>query len=263
MWAFAVRTLELPSTRRDKSCCYLTLCRKCDHGAYLGRCTDAFAAPLCVSRHEGSRSMLGTVYVDFDGTIAPADPTDALFERFCDPSWCEIEQEWQEGRCTSQVCMAKQVDLLRATPGAIDNMIANVEIDGAFLDFVDLCQRWGLRVLVVSDGLDRVVGGVLKRAGLDLTFFANRLEWQGSDRWKLAFPYARNGCTASLGNCKCSHRASGWQRGRTSRSAMADRIFASPRDRSWCWPRSGLLHTAGPRIFRTGRSTVSAMRRPS
>ena len=157
--------------------------------------------------------MLGTVYVDFDGTIAPADPTDALFERFCDPSWREIEQEWQEGRCTSQVCMAKQVDLLRATPGAIDNMIANVEIDGAFPDFVDLCRRWGLRVLVVSDGLDRVVGGVLKRAGLDLTFFANRLEWQGGDRWKLAFPYARNGCTASLGNCKCSHRASGWQRG--------------------------------------------------
>jgi hypothetical protein len=26
------------------------------------------------------------VYVDFDGTIAPDDPTDALFARFADPS---------------------------------------------------------------------------------------------------------------------------------------------------------------------------------
>ena len=51
-------------------------------------------------------------------------------------------------------------------------------------------------VLVLSDGLDRVVGSVLRAAGLDLPFFANRLEWQGADRWKLAFPFARRGCTA-------------------------------------------------------------------
>jgi 2-hydroxy-3-keto-5-methylthiopentenyl-1-phosphate phosphatase len=44
--------------------------------------------------------MLGSVYVDFDGTIAPSDPTDTLFARFCDPSWRTIEREWQEGRRT-------------------------------------------------------------------------------------------------------------------------------------------------------------------
>jgi len=157
--------------------------------------------------------MLGTVYVDFDGTIAPADPTDALFDRFCDPSWRDIEREWQEGRCTSQVCMAQQVDLLRATPGAIDRLLATVAIDPQFPAFVDLCRRWDLRVVVVSDGLDRVVGSVLRTAGMRLPFFANRLEWLGGDRWKLAFPFARRDCTASLGNCKCGHRASGKQRG--------------------------------------------------
>ena len=60
--------------------------------------------------------MLGSVYVDFDGTIAPSDPTDTVFERFCDPSWRTIEREWQEGRRTARDCMAQQVDLLRATP---------------------------------------------------------------------------------------------------------------------------------------------------
>jgi len=156
--------------------------------------------------------MLGTVYVDFDGTIAPADPTDALFERFCDPSWRTIEREWQEGRCTSRACMTRQVDLLRATPEAIDGFLATVIIDPQFPAFVDLCRCWGLRVVVLSDGLDRVVGRVLRAAGADLPFFANRLEWQGGDRWRLAFPFARSGCTAKLGNCKCGHRASGWHR---------------------------------------------------
>ena len=30
------------------------------------------------------------VYVDFDGTIAPDEPTDQLFERFADPGWGKI-----------------------------------------------------------------------------------------------------------------------------------------------------------------------------
>lgn len=157
--------------------------------------------------------MLGTVYVDFDGTIAPADPTDALFDRFCDPSWRDIEQEWQRGECTARACMARQVDLLRATPAAIDEMLSTVAIDPQFPQFVALCRRSGLNVTVLSDGLDRVVGRVLRDAGLKLPYFANRLEWCGGDRWKLAFPFARSGCMASLGNCKCGHRAAGRHRG--------------------------------------------------
>ena len=50
-------------------------------------------------------------------------------------------------------------------------------------------------------------GDVLRATGLNLPFFANRLRWLGGDRWKLDFPFALSGCAASLGNCKCSHRA--------------------------------------------------------
>jgi 2,3-diketo-5-methylthio-1-phosphopentane phosphatase len=151
--------------------------------------------------------MLGTVYVDFDGTIAPSDPTDTLFERFCGPSWRQIELEWQRGALTASACMAQQVDLLRATPEAIVELLSTVEIDPSFPGFVELCRSWGLRVVVLSDGMDRVVNYVLRAAGLNLSFFANRLEWLGGDRWKLGFPFKRARCTASLGNCKCSHRA--------------------------------------------------------
>jgi 2,3-diketo-5-methylthio-1-phosphopentane phosphatase len=153
--------------------------------------------------------MLGTVYVDFDGTIAPSDPTDTVFDRFCDPSWRDLEQEWQQGRRTAQDCMARQVELLKAAPEAIDQLLHTIAIDPQFPRFVDLCRRWQLRVVVLSDGTDRVVRHVLRAAGMDLPFFANRLEWQGGERWKLSFPFARGDCTASLGNCKCGHRHQG------------------------------------------------------
>jgi len=149
--------------------------------------------------------MLGTVYVDFDGTIAPSDPTDNVFDRFCDPAWREIEREWQQGLRTARDCMASQVDLLRATPEALDRLLRTFPIDPHFPGFVELCRRWRLQVVVVSDGMDRVVRQVLQAAGLKLPFFANRLQWLGGERWRLDFPFARSDCAAALGNCKCGH----------------------------------------------------------
>jgi 2,3-diketo-5-methylthio-1-phosphopentane phosphatase len=155
--------------------------------------------------------MLGAVYVDFDGTIAPADPTDTVLDRFCDASWRELERDWQEGRRTAQDCMARQVELLRATPDALDELIRSLRIDPHFPAFVELCRRWQMQVIVVSDGMDRVVRHVLRAAGLNLPFFANRLQWLGRDQWKLGFPFARNECAGGLGSCKCGHRRGGAQ----------------------------------------------------
>jgi 2-hydroxy-3-keto-5-methylthiopentenyl-1-phosphate phosphatase len=164
--------------------------------------------------------MLGTVYVDFDGTIAPTDPTDCVFDRFCDPAWRGIEREWQQGLRTARDCMAHQVDLLRATPEALDGLLRTFPIDPHFPGFVELCRRWRLRVVVVSDGMDRIVRHVLRAAGLELPFFANRLQWLGGERWRLDFPHARSDCAASLGNCKCGHRRQGG--GRSIEVAVGD-----------------------------------------
>ena len=151
--------------------------------------------------------MLASVYVDFDGTIAPTDPTDRLFERFGAPTWRARDCQSQQGRRPARECMAQEVDGLRATPEAIVELLSTIEIDRQFPAFVDLCRAWHLEVIVVSDGLDRVVEHVLRAAGLQLPFFANRLQWLGDDRWRLQFPYARHDCAAALGNGNCSHRS--------------------------------------------------------
>jgi len=73
--------------------------------------------------------MRVSVYVDFDGTIAPDEPTDALFDCFADPAWREIEKEWQNGATSSRDCMERQIALLRATPDAVDAFLETVTVD--------------------------------------------------------------------------------------------------------------------------------------
>jgi 2-hydroxy-3-keto-5-methylthiopentenyl-1-phosphate phosphatase len=143
------------------------------------------------------------VFVDFDGTIAPSDTTDLALDRFADPSWQEIEDEWKAGRIGSRECMVRQIDLVRATPAQFDDFIAGIEIDPGFAEFVELCRGEGHTVTVVSDGLDRTVSRVLRRNGFNLPYYANHLQWLGGERWRLTFPHARSDCQPLSGNCKC------------------------------------------------------------
>jgi 2-hydroxy-3-keto-5-methylthiopentenyl-1-phosphate phosphatase len=144
------------------------------------------------------------VLVDFDGTIAKVDTTDALLEQFALPAWHGIEDEWKAGAIGSRECMVRQIDLVRATPAAMDRFIASIEIDPDVPAFIDDCQRRGFEVTVVSDGLDRTVRAVLGRHGIDVPIRANALRHIGGDRWALTFPHARTECRALSGNCKCA-----------------------------------------------------------
>jgi 2-hydroxy-3-keto-5-methylthiopentenyl-1-phosphate phosphatase len=99
--------------------------------------------------------------------------------------------------------MLRQIDLVRASPAELDAFVDEVTIDPGFPAFVALCQAEGLGVTVVSDGLDRTVGAVLARHGLDLPYFANHLAYRGGNRWRLEFPHARGDCRSLAGTCKC------------------------------------------------------------
>jgi 2,3-diketo-5-methylthio-1-phosphopentane phosphatase len=144
------------------------------------------------------------VFVDFDGTIVPHDVTDVLLERFAAPAWRNIEQQWQQGHIGSRECIARQVDLIRATPMELRRTISEISIDPGFAAFVRMCSRNGVGITIVSDGFDLVIEQVLQKAGLDLPAHANHLEATGKGRWRVTFPKAREDCAVLAGNCKCA-----------------------------------------------------------
>jgi carboxylesterase len=145
------------------------------------------------------------VLVDFDGTIAPDDPTDRLLECFAAPAWREIEAAWQSGKISSRECLSRQVSLMRATPAALEQQICAVKVDPGFAGFLEFCRRRGGDVTIVSDGFDRVVQAALRNARLSVPYFANALEWRGDDQWHLGFPHAQEHCRNGSANCKCVH----------------------------------------------------------
>jgi len=143
------------------------------------------------------------VFVDFDGTISLEDTTDVILERFADPKWRTVEAEWLAGRIGSRECLARQIDLVRASQEDLQAVIDEVPLDPHFADLVELCRGHGVPLTVISDGLDWVVTKMLARAGLDVPVLANKLEWLGRNRWRLAFPHAASTCRAQAGHCKC------------------------------------------------------------
>jgi 2,3-diketo-5-methylthio-1-phosphopentane phosphatase len=143
------------------------------------------------------------VFVDFDGTISLEDTTDVVLERFADPSWQKVEAEWLAGHIGSRECMKRQVELIRATPEQLDELCEEIPLDTHFPDLVTFCRKAGIRISVVSDGLDRTITRMLSRFDLDIPVLANRLVYLGDRRWTLEFPYANAGCESGAGNCKC------------------------------------------------------------
>src|SRR5262245_15908113 len=128
----------------------------------------AVGAEYPVLREKSRRDIHASVrvFVDFDGTISVGDTTDLILERFADPSWLGVEADWVAGRIGSRECLARQIDLIRATPEALDAFARGSVIDPHFAGFAALCATHRLPLTVVSDGLDRVATAMLARAGL-------------------------------------------------------------------------------------------------
>ncbi len=143
------------------------------------------------------------VLCDFDGTIVLDDVIDALLERFGDPLWKQLEQDWRAGVIGSRECMQRQVELLDLDRSELDEHLDAVKIDPDFPEFVRRARVLGMGIGVASDGIDYAIARILGRYGLGhLPVAANRLVTTDSPRrWRLESPYQSGGCLS--GTCKC------------------------------------------------------------
>jgi len=145
------------------------------------------------------------VVCDFDGTISTIDATDRLLEVYADPEWLRIEQEWREGSIGSRECLGRQVALLRANLTQIEALADTITIDPHFNSFADFCERERIGLVIVSDGLDRVIARILDRHGLGhLPVYANALLASEGGAHRMLSPHQNSDCCAGAGTCKCA-----------------------------------------------------------
>lgn len=141
--------------------------------------------------------------VDFDGTISLKDTLDALLEKFADPSWEELEQEWLDGKITGMECMARQVDKVRATPQALEEFFCDIKLDATFLPFYQHVSQFAT-VVIGSDGLDHAIEVSTKNAGWPaIPIYSNHLSYT-PEGIKMTFPRSKPDCKGGNGMCKCA-----------------------------------------------------------
>ncbi len=146
-----------------------------------------------------------TVVCDFDGTISSVDATDLILERYADAEWLNVEAEWKIGAIGSRECLSRQIALLRANMSEINALADTIVIDPDFKRFADYCARSGVRLVIVSDGLDQVITRILDRYGLgQLSVYANSLLSSDADAHRLVSPHQDADCCSKAGTCKCA-----------------------------------------------------------
>jgi 2,3-diketo-5-methylthio-1-phosphopentane phosphatase len=146
-----------------------------------------------------------SVICDFDGTVAIEDFVDRLLEKYADPQWRVVEEEWKSGRIGSRECLARQIDLVRCSAPQFAQLATGMKIDAGFASFVSLCRQHLLPLRIVSDGLDVAIRAILAQHDLDgVPIHANSLEHRPDRRMRIRFPEARDDCVAASGMCKCA-----------------------------------------------------------
>jgi 2,3-diketo-5-methylthio-1-phosphopentane phosphatase len=143
------------------------------------------------------------VICDFDSAVAGTDATHAVLAALADPTWRVLEIHYQAGDITAAECRRRQVALIGGSDQDLDAVLDAIEVDPAFIRFVAWCDEQRIPISIVSDGVDYFIDRVLARHGLSrLMAVANELTG-GPGQRVLGQPWAREGCAAGSGVCKC------------------------------------------------------------
>ncbi len=185
------------------------------------------------------RSAL-TVFCDFDGTITTRDVVNQLLAALADSAWAAIETEWEQGRIGSRECLARQIPLIRGGWPAMERVLKMVTVAPTFTGFAEWCASHAIPLVIVSDGLDRVIEWVLAREHIRTdAVWANHLVIGESESLSVTFPYPPRDRNCRGGLCKCQVLADAKSRRVVIGDGLSDLCWASQAD--YCFAKGQLL----------------------
>lgn len=148
------------------------------------------------------------IFCDFDDTITRTNVTDTVLDKFADPLWRDIQEDWLAGRLSAREVLQKQMPLITAQSQELEALIDSVEVDPFFGDFASLCAKENDSLYILSDGFDYWIKKILQRAlpahngaASKVRVFACGLDLEG-DKVAISFPYFPEGCAHGCATCK-------------------------------------------------------------
>ncbi|MFQ5851928.1 MAG: haloacid dehalogenase-like hydrolase [Candidatus Binatia bacterium] len=148
------------------------------------------------------------IFCDFDETVTRTNVTDGMLERFADPLWLVIQEDWLAGKLSAREVLENQMPLVTVTPRDLDAFIDSVAVDPFFAEFALYCTCQSDSLYILSDGFDYWIERILRRAlsayngaAKKIPVFACRLRLS-MNRLAISFPYFPQGCLHGCATCK-------------------------------------------------------------
>ncbi len=161
--------------------------------------------PTDLSEPSPGRGLtVGSIVVDFDGTICDQDVSEEIFRVFASPEWWEIDLEFQRGEIGSRECLIRQAALVRGhrESDLLAFVLDRYRLDPTFAPFTRWAGDAGADVVVASDGMGFYVEPMLRAAGLEeVRVLTNRTTFPNAQGPRIEFPVAHPECVG-CGTCK-------------------------------------------------------------
>lgn len=150
--------------------------------------------------------------VDYDGTIALTDVSDALMAEFVTEEWEARAADYDAGRIGSRRLMEWEIGLITSDPASLVRLAAEQPHDPGFASLVRTARSVGAVVEVVSDGFGFFIPAALDRLGAGGVAVVSAATTFEAGRPAIAFPNGHPACFV-CGTCKRArvraHQAAG------------------------------------------------------
>lgn len=139
--------------------------------------------------------------VDYDGTIAQTDVSDALMAQFVTADWESHVAAYDAGIVGSRRLMAWEAGLITADPAALSAEAAAQPHDPGFVAFAEAARDAGIPVEVVSDGFGFFIEPALAALGVPWIPVVTAAMAFHPDGAEMTFPNGNPDCFL-CGTCK-------------------------------------------------------------
>ena len=152
--------------------------------------------------NSASGKLSPAILTDFDDTAAVQNVAELLLNRFGDPTWTEVRQQFRDGKMNLKEYQEITFRNIRADRPAMQHYVRErASLRPFFGDLHQYCRGHGIPLAVVSQGLDFYISALLERDGFgDVPIYAVDTNF---DRGQIYYRYnhAYPG-TESQGNSK-------------------------------------------------------------
>lgn len=144
--------------------------------------------------------VMGKIFfIDFDGTITRTDTCELMVRVFAKEGWEEINRLWEDKKLSTEECANMTFRLFNADMDEVKKLMDTIEIDDYFKKYLDICGDRGYKVYILSDGYDVCIETILKKQGIDLPYYSNKLLYDGG--FSIECPHKSADCSL-CGTCK-------------------------------------------------------------